>query len=115
MRALKPKTNSSSISTADWELQPGEALRLTVGPGSRELQVLEGRVWLTRDGLPGRPALDVWLEAGQTLALESGMKLVMEGWPQARFQLLVPPRACAARPGRVQRQPPRALGLMGVA
>lgn len=115
MRALMSKTDSSSISTADWELQPGEALRLTVGPGPRELQVLEGRVWLTRDGLPGRPALDVWLEAGETLALESGMKLVMEGWPQARFQLLVPPRACAAKRTPVQRSLPRALGVMGVA
>lgn len=79
---------------ADWRLSQGEALKLPIGPGPRELKVLEGRVWLTRDGRLNRPALDVWLEAGDSLAVPSGAELVLEAWPQARFQLLVPPLAC---------------------
>ncbi|MGM9513424.1 DUF2917 domain-containing protein [Roseateles sp. DB2] len=86
---------------ADWRLAQGEALKLPIGPGPRELKVLEGRVWLTRDGRLNRPALDIWLEAGDSLAVPSGAELVLEAWPQARFQLLVPPLACPA----VQRRP----------
>ncbi|HLO93563.1 MAG TPA: DUF2917 domain-containing protein [Burkholderiaceae bacterium] len=97
---------------ADWRLAQGEALKLPIGPGPRELKVLEGRVWLTRDGRLNRPALDVWLEAGDTLAVPSGAVLVLEAWPQARFQLLVPPLACPAvqrRPAAVQE---RSRGLV---
>ena len=86
---------------ADWRLVQGEALKLPIGPGPRELKVLEGRVWLTRDGRLSRPALDVWLEAGDSLSVPSGAELVLEAWPQARFQLLVPPLACP----EVQRRP----------
>lgn len=90
---------SASIQSAadhgsDWRLSQGEALKLPIGPGARELKVLEGRVWLTRDGRMNRPALDVWLEAGDSIAVPSGAELVLEAWPHARFQLLVPPLAC---------------------
>jgi len=99
---------------ADWRLTQGEALKLPIGPGPRELKVLEGRVWLTRDGRLDRPALDVWLEAGDSLAVPSGAELVLEAWPQARFQLLVPPLACPDLQRRAVAAPVRS-GKLAVA
>ncbi len=83
-----------SHSQALWALSQGEALSLEIGPGARELAVAKGRVWLTRQGRAQAPAEDVWLEAGQSVALASGSRVVLEAWPQAAFQLLVPPAAC---------------------
>lgn len=94
-------TNLSSIHPTRrdgaWALQTGEAMRLPIGPGQRELRVLEGRVWVTQRGALDLPSDDYWLEAGDALDLPSGAELVIEAWPQARFQLLVPPQACASR------------------
>lgn len=94
-------TNLSSIHPTHrdgaWDLQAGEAMRLPIGPGQRELRVLEGRVWVTQRGALDLPSDDYWLEAGDALDLPSGAELVIEAWPQARFQLLVPPQACASR------------------
>lgn len=81
--------------TAQWAIEGGEALRLEIGPGVRELHVTEGRLWLTREGTAQAPAEDVWLAAGDTLLLESGSQWVAEGWGVTRFQLLVPPQACS--------------------
>lgn len=89
---------------ASWDLGAGEVLRLPIGPGSRRLRVLEGRIWATPQGGRREAAPDWWLQAGQTLDLPSGAELVIEAWPQARFELLVPPQACtqprAARPAK---------------
>jgi Protein of unknown function (DUF2917) len=82
--------------SAQWAVAPGAALRLSIGPGERELNVTEGRLWLTREGTAQSPAEDIWLQAGDSIALDSGSQWVAEGWGQARFQLLVPPRACTA-------------------
>jgi hypothetical protein len=81
-----------SQSQALWSISRGEALSMKIGPGARELSVTEGRVWLTQAGSLD----DVWLEPGQSVALASGSRVVIEGWPEAQFQLLVPPAACAA-------------------
>jgi hypothetical protein len=89
-----------SHSQALWALAPGEALSLAVGPGPRELAVTQGRVWVTQQGSATAQPEDVWLEAGQNLALASGSRVVLEAWPQASFQLLVPPAACRAKPAR---------------
>ncbi|MCV2369553.1 DUF2917 domain-containing protein [Roseateles oligotrophus] len=94
-----------SHSQALWALAQGEALSLEIGPGPRELVVTKGRVWLTQQGSASAPPEDVWLEAGQSLALASGSRVVMEAWPQADFQLLVPPAACRARSGRQLAKP----------
>jgi hypothetical protein len=89
---------------APWELARGEALSLDIGPGPRELSVTEGRVWLTQSG-----ALeDVWLQPGQSVLLASGARVVVEGYPAAKFQLLVPPAAC-----RVQRRKASAAPASG--
>jgi len=74
-----------------WKLAPGEALRLPIGPGDREVHVTQGRLWLTRVGTPDAPADDIWLTAGDSLALDSGSEWVAEGWSETSFQLLVPP------------------------
>jgi len=104
-----------SHSQALWNLPEGQALSFTVGPGPRELSVKTGRVWLTRNGRPGAPAEDVWLQAGESLALESGSRVVAEAWPEASFQLLVPPAACPELQGRLraERQFPAGLRLAG--
>lgn len=96
---------SQQSASADWAMPAGEALRLDIGPGARELHVTQGRLWLTREGGAGAPAEDLWLCAGDTLALESGSEWVVEGWGhnggETRFQLLVPPRACATMARRI--------------
>jgi hypothetical protein len=84
-----------STPSALWPLAAGEALRLDIGPGQRELHVTAGRVWLTREGSAQAPAEDIWLAAGDSVTLASGSEWVLEGWGAARFQLLVPPQACA--------------------
>lgn len=65
------------------------------------LQVCEGRLWLTTSGTAHRASMDVWLVPGDSVALPAGLTVVMEAWPSARFQLLVPPAAC-----RVARRKP---------
>lgn len=87
-------TISQQSGFAEWALPVGEALRLDIGPGARELRVTQGRLWLTRDGGADEPAEDVWLSAGDTIALDSGSEWVIEGWGETSFQLLVPPQAC---------------------
>ncbi len=92
---LMTSTQESTPSSL-WSLACGEALRLSIGPGERELFVAQGRLWLTREGTPQAPAEDVWLTAGESLALDSGSAWVVEGWGRTQFQMLVPPRACTA-------------------
>lgn len=80
-------------------MQPGQAMAFTVGPGPRELLVRAGRVWLTqKPAKPGALPEDQWLEPGASLRLASGAEVVLEAWPSAQFQLLVPP--CAAPQAR---------------
>jgi hypothetical protein len=92
---MTTRQQSTPSSHALWALDGGEALRLDIGPGERELHVTEGRLWLTREGTPDSPPEDIWLAAGDSLALASGSQWVAEGWGSTRFQLLVPPQACA--------------------
>ncbi len=81
-----------------WALARGETLRLTGAPGSRCLQVLEGRVWITADGTKHAPSTDIWLQAGDELVMPAFSRWVIEADSAARFQLLVPPRAVEAVP-----------------
>ncbi len=76
-----------NVEQANWRVEKGEALRLEIGPGTRALQVVQGRVWLTQSGCSG----DLWLEAGQSVELDAGQEVLIEAWPEAQFQLLVPP------------------------
>lgn len=82
---------------ASWPLARGEARRLGIGPGARMLRVTEGQVWLTAAGNDDELSEDRWLHAGEQVWLDHGSEVVVEAWGEARFQLLVPPQACAAQ------------------
>ena len=81
-------------SRAAWQLAPGEAMHLRIGPGPRRLEVVEGRVWLTRMPTGVAPEEDVWLEAGDAVELPSGTDILVDGHPHGSFRLLVPPQPC---------------------
>ena len=82
-----------SSGAAVWALAKGTSTTLAVGPAPRVLQVVEGRLWLTTPGTADDAALDLWLMPGESVELDAGAEVVMEGWPAARFTLLVPPAA----------------------
>lgn len=87
-----------------WHLDGGRALTLAGGAEARRLAVASGRVWLTLSGTAEQPAEDKWLEAGDAVALAPGQAAVLEGWPAADFELLVPPGSAAARRGFLGRR-----------
>jgi len=90
LAALRPRQVN-----AVWQMEADQAQTLVAGSGGRELHVLEGRLWLTRSA-HDQASEDIWLKAGDSLTLDQGSAWVLEAWPQARFQLLVPPSACLA-------------------
>jgi hypothetical protein len=100
-----PQQSRSALQAAQWAMPAGEALRIDIGPGARELHVTQGRLWLTREGTAESPAEDLWLNAGEAIELASGSDWVIEGWAhdgqETRFQLLVPPQACATFARRI--------------
>lgn len=69
-------------------------MTLRIGPGPRVLQVREGRLWLTSPGSADELSMDVWMLSGESVELPDGLAVVLEAWPSARFELLVPPKAC---------------------
>jgi hypothetical protein len=83
---------------AVWRLEAGAALHLHIGPGSRRLEVTEGRLWITTDADRPHHSLDVWIGAGEAVELPGGLSLVVDAHPRARFRLLVPPQACPPDP-----------------
>ena len=80
-----------------WHLDGGRAMTLAGGAEARRLSVARGRVWLTLSGTADEPAKDQWLEAGEAMALAPGQTAVLEGWPAADFELLVPPTSAPRR------------------
>lgn len=88
-----------SDAQSTWHLDGGRALTLAGGAEARRLAVACGRVWLTLSGTADEPAQDHWLEAGQAIALAPGQTAVLEGWPAADFELLVPPASAATGRG----------------
>lgn len=87
-----------SDAQSTWHLDGGRALTLAGAAEARRLAVARGRVWLTLSGTAEEPAEDQWLEAGEAVALAPGQTVVLEGWPAADFELLVPP--ASASPSR---------------
>lgn len=92
-------------------LAAGQPLRLDTPAADApqlELQVVEGRLWVTSSNEAGdtphwwsglqlteggdtpdaHDVLDHWLGAGETLVLPAGTRVVLEAWPTARFLLL---------------------------
>lgn len=84
----------------DWTLQNREAQTLTAAPAQRWLRVEEGCLWLTRRDSNGQREDDVWLTAGESLALPAGSEWVLEAWPQARLSLLLQAPVTARRVSR---------------
>ena len=85
-------------------LDGGRAMTLAGGAEARRLAVARGRVWLTLSGTADQPAEDKWLQAGEALALAPGQTAVLEGWPAADFELLVPPTSATANRGFLGRR-----------
>jgi hypothetical protein len=110
-QSMTNEQQSTPSSNAVWALDGGEALRLDIGPGARELHVTEGRLWLTRKGTPQSPPDDIWLLAGERVALASGSEWVVEGWGATHFQLLVPPQACRSMQRRLSERASSSLRL----
>jgi hypothetical protein len=86
--------------TSIWSLPTRASRKMRVGPGPRVLRVCEGRLWLTTKGTATEAATDLWLEPGDEVELAAGLEIVMEAWPAARYQLLVPPSACGIAANR---------------
>ena len=85
-----------------WTLAQGQAMRITVGPGPRQLRVIEGQLWLTTEGSRDVPAEDIWLQPGEPMELPAGSEWVVEARASGRFQLLVPqPRPWSAHWARL--------------
>ncbi|MBI3346765.1 MAG: DUF2917 domain-containing protein [Burkholderiales bacterium] len=93
-------SNAQSV----WHLDGGRAMTLAGGAEARHLAVARGRVWLTLSGTATEPAEDKWLEAGEALALAPGQTAVLEGWPAADFELLVPPTSAPSSRGFLGRR-----------
>lgn len=93
-----------SDAQSTWHLDGGRALTLAGSAEARRLSVARGRVWLTLSGTAEAPAEDTWLEAGEALALAPGQTAVLEGWPAADFQLLLPPASAATGGGFLGRR-----------
>jgi Protein of unknown function (DUF2917) len=71
-----------------WPLEHRAAATLRAEPAPRWLHVNEGCVWVTaQDG--GPHSEDLWLGAGDSLALPAGSAWVVEAWPHARLSLLL--------------------------
>jgi hypothetical protein len=88
----------------EWPLEAARATRLAAADHPRWLAVTAGRVWLTRSGA-GIEGGDLWLAEGERHLLPAGSEWVVEGWPQARVELLEAPQrralSVAARRWRV--------------
>jgi hypothetical protein len=71
-----------------WSLQAREAFTLTRETVPRWLRVDEGCLWVT-PLKAGPHVADLWLQAGDSLALPAGSAWVVEAWSQARLSLLL--------------------------
>ncbi|MFG6467553.1 DUF2917 domain-containing protein [Roseateles sp. BYS87W] len=85
-------------------LTAGQAVTLAAASAPRRVVVTQGRLWVTVSG----DAADHWLSPGGGFTLVPGQEAVLEGWPEAQFQVLAPARVRA-------RRKPRQNGGWGVA
>lgn len=85
----QPFMTEAHQSSQPWafQLERRQAVTLRAETAPRWLRVDAGRVWITeREG--SADSEDIWLEAGQTLALPPGSAWVLEASPQAQLSLL---------------------------
>ncbi|MDP2007536.1 MAG: DUF2917 domain-containing protein [Rubrivivax sp.] len=89
---------AADVAPWSWLLAPRQVRTLPAAAAPRWLRVDAGRAWVTQKRSDA-PAEDLWLQAGQSLALPSGTAWIVEAWPQAQLSLLQAPPA-APPPGR---------------
>jgi hypothetical protein len=72
-----------------WHLAPHQARAVPAATGARWLLVNAGQVWVTqaRPTSASRPPEDIWLQAGDSLALPAGSAWVLEAWTEADLNL----------------------------
>ncbi len=70
-----------------WPLEPRQARTLPAAAVARWLRVDAGCVWVTQKRSDA-PAEDVWLQAGESLALPAGTAWIAEAWPRAQLSVL---------------------------
>ena len=70
-----------------WSLAPHQVRSLPATAVPRWLRVDTGRVWVTQRRSDA-PAEDLWLQAGESLALPAGTAWIVEAWPRAQLSLL---------------------------
>ncbi|UZG44804.1 DUF2917 domain-containing protein [Caldimonas thermodepolymerans] len=91
----------SQQSRAQDHLRPGAAVTLRARTAA-QLKVHSGRLWVTPSSTARQPSADLVVHAGETLMLAAGQEAVLEGWPEARYELVPAAAARKARlPGRV--------------
>ncbi|WP_157271532.1 DUF2917 domain-containing protein [Azohydromonas aeria] len=100
-RMLMLETQRSRGAAAPvWTLARRQARRLGAARQTRWLRLLEGELWLTRSAPAGDAASeDLWLRAGERVALPPGVEFVAEGWRDSRFELLLAPQAAPGTAG----------------
>jgi hypothetical protein len=81
-----------------WRLLPHQARSLPAASGSRWLLVNEGTVWITQaqHAANAAPPEDIWLHAGDSLALPPGSSWVLEAGAEAELSLAEPAPAASA-------------------
>jgi hypothetical protein len=79
-----------------WPMAAQEATTLAAEPVPRWLHVNEGCVWVTARQA-GPHGADLWLGAGDSLALPAGSAWVVQAWPQARLSVLLQAPAAFSR------------------
>lgn len=87
MKSLLMIDSHQTSSPWSWPLEARAATTVQASASARWLRVDEGCAWVTAQRSDAQ-ADDIWLGAGDSLALPAGSAWVVEGWPQARLSLL---------------------------
>ncbi|MDO9073167.1 MAG: DUF2917 domain-containing protein [Rubrivivax sp.] len=81
------QTKLAGTAPWSWPLAQREVRTLPAAAVPRWLRVDVGFVWVTQDRRDA-PAEDIWLHAGESLALPAGTAWIVEAWPRAQLSLL---------------------------
>lgn len=78
---------AATVAPWTWPLEPRQVRTLPAAGLPRWLRVDAGCVWVTQSRSDA-PAEDLWLQAGESLALPAGTAWVVEAWPRTQLSLL---------------------------
>lgn len=100
MKSLLMTDSHQTRTPWSWPLEARAAATIGASPAARWLRVDAGCVWVTAQRSDVQ-AEDIWLGAGDSLALPAGSAWVVQAWPQARLSLLqAQPAASSAASSR---------------